>query len=516
MNKGKRWSEEENIIIVKSIIHNTELSEIADNIGRSKYAINSQLEKLLLNSGIDIAKKYNEILINSIVDNKNALYEQLNYEENSDKIEPEIYTIMDNIINTIEDLDGLNDEQINCYNIAKNRKNLLITGSGGTGKSTVLKKIIKYFKNNNIHVGVTSSTGISATLINGTTLHSYLKIGIANKPVEELYNNLISRKNKSDYNRLLKLEVLIIDEISMIDNILFSKIAAYLSLIKQIKKPFGGIQIILCGDFHQLACINNDYCFTSKIWTKLKINIVELKIQMRQLNDNKLKYILENVKINNITDEIYEELEKLKYNKIDSDVKPTILYSKNVDVDKINQQEFDKLVKKHNYEVYTFPIQYDNTNNKINNYVKKLENTNIKLCKHLQIMITHNIDIPNQIVNGVRAIIVNINYPNILIKTVNNMLYNISYVKYTNELDKDIEYNYIPIKLAYSITIHKSQGQTLDCLEIDLGESIFGNGMAYTALSRAKTLNSIYLTNLSRNAFKVSNKVLDFYKNINN
>jgi ATP-dependent DNA helicase PIF1 len=131
-------------------------------------------------------------------------------------------------------------------------------------------------------------------------------------------------------------------------------------------------------------------------------------------------------------------------------------------------------------------------------------------------MITHNIDIPNQIVNGTRAIIVSINQSNILIKTVNNMLYNISYVKYTNELDNDIEYNYIPIKLAYSITIHKSQGQTLDYLEIDLGNSIFGNGMGYVALSRAKTLNSIYLSDLSRSSFRVSDKVIEFYKNINN
>ena len=129
-------------------------------------------------------------------------------------------------------------------------------------------------------------------------------------------------------------------------------------------------------------------------------------------------------------------------------------------------------------------------------------------------MVTHNIDINNQIVNGTRGIIVNIDYPNILIKTINNMLYYISYVKYTHELDNEIQYNYIPIKLAYALTVHKSQGQTLDYIEIDLGESIFEYGMAYVALSRAKKLNSIYISNLSKTAFKVNNEVIEFYNNI--
>ena len=129
-------------------------------------------------------------------------------------------------------------------------------------------------------------------------------------------------------------------------------------------------------------------------------------------------------------------------------------------------------------------------------------------------MITHNIDIPNQIVNGTRAIIINIDYPKILIKTINDTVYCINYVNYINELDNEIQYNYIPIKLAYAISIHRSQGSTIDYLQIDLGESIFACGMGYVALSRGKKLNSIYLTNLSRNAFKVNKDVIDYYKNI--
>lgn len=512
MNKGKRWQNDENILIVKEIINNNSINNISKIIERSEYAVIKQLEKILLNDDINMIDLYNKLLIQTVMNNKYKLYKQLDYEEN--RIEPEIPLVIENIIQTIEDISELNEEQLLCYNLAKTGKNLFITGAGGSGKSTVLKKIIKYNQRKNINIGITASTGIAASLIGGTTLHSYLKIGIGNKTVEELYNNLVSKKNKSDYYKLLKLEILIIDEISMIDNILFSKIAAYLSLIKNVKKPFGGIQIILCGDFYQLPPINNTYCFKAKIWNRLRINTIILKNQMRQIHDLEFQNILENIKINNITDYIYDKLSLLKNNKINNDIKPTIIYSKNIDIDRINSQEFNNLVQTFNYDIYNFPIQYDNNNKKIVNYINKLENKEIKLCKGLQIMVTHNIDINNQIVNGTRGIIVNIDYPNILIKTINNMLYYISYVKYTHELDNEIQYNYIPIKLAYALTVHKSQGQTLDYIEIDLGESIFEYGMAYVALSRAKKLNSIYISNLSKTAFKVNNEVIEFYNNI--
>ena len=209
-------------------------------------------------------------------------------------IQTEINFILDDIIYEIEETKDLNEEQLLCYNYAKNGKNLLITGPGGVGKSTVLKSIIKYLKRKNKNIGITSSTGISATLINGTTLHSFLKIGLATKSAQELYDKIIF--NKPIYNKLKKLEVLIIDEISMIDNVLFNKIAAYLSLIKGIKKPFGKIQLILCGDFYQLPPVENTYCFNSNIWNRLNLQKIELKKQMRQIDDSYFQYMLEQVK----------------------------------------------------------------------------------------------------------------------------------------------------------------------------------------------------------------------------
>ena len=361
MNKGKRWTDSENNNLINNILNNKSLLDISAELERSKYAVIKQLEKLLLNKDINMSLIYEELLVNNIKHNFNIndqyLLESSNKESNSKSniiqdniIKNEVNYILDDIIYEIEETKDLNKEQLLCYQNIKSNKNLLITGSSGVGKSTILKSIIKYLKRKNKNIGVTSSTGISATLINGTTIHSFLKIGLAKKSAQELYEKI--KFNTSVYNKLKRLEVLIIDEISMVDNIFFNKIAAYLSLIKEVKKPFGKIQLILCGDFYQLPPIENTYCFNSNIWNRLNIQTIELKQQMRQQYDKEFQYILEQVKINNITNNIYSKLLELKNtnNKnINSEIRPTILYSKNINVDQINQNEFLNLFLLINY-----------------------------------------------------------------------------------------------------------------------------------------------------------------------
>jgi ATP-dependent DNA helicase PIF1 len=130
-------------------------------------------------------------------------------------------------------------------------------------------------------------------------------------------------------------------------------------------------------------------------------------------------------------------------------------------------------------------------------------------------MITYNINVENKLFNGTRCVIHEINYPEIIVKTKDNLLHTIDYIKYINDLDSEIQYEYIPLKLAYAISIHRAQGTTLDLVEIDLGNDIFGYGMGYVALSRARDLNSIKLIKLSRDSFKCNPKVINFYKNFN-
>lgn len=527
MNAGKRWTTSENELLIENILNDDTLESLSLEVGRSKYAIIKQLEKLLLQKSINFNLMYENFIISSIknvfnennastleipiikINNQKQIFDSEIIQDNL--IKNEISYIIDDIITEVEDIKDLNEEQLNCYNNVKNKKNILITGSSGTGKSTVLKAIIKYLKRKNKQIGITSSTGISATLINGTTLHSFLKIGLAKLSASELYEKI--KCNTTYYNKLRQLEVLIIDEISMVDNILFNKIAAYLSLIKGIKKPFGKIQLILCGDFYQLPPIHNTYCFESNIWNKLNLIKVELKKQMRQIDDSYFQYMLEQIKINNISNDIYSKLSELTNKQINTEIRPTILFSKNVDIDKINQNEFLKLVNQSGVKVYEYPIKYDISNSKIKKFIKNNSNFPeiLKICKGLQIMVTNNLSVNNKITNGTRGIITNINQLGIQIKTLDGSIYNIDYIKYQNDLDEDIVFEYIPLKLAFAITIHRSQGQTLDYVQINLGNDIFEYGMAYVALSRARTLNSVVLSDLNKNAFKTNSKVIKFY-----
>jgi ATP-dependent DNA helicase PIF1 len=525
-NKYKRWTIEDNKYLIEHIELNENIKDISSKLERSEYGIIRQLEKLLLNNNIDSQKLYQDLLIDLIkkhnlnlllnTNKENTNKENTNKENINLDINTQVEYLLNDVINTVEDIAYLNDEQILCYNLAKSRKNIFITGPGGCGKTFILKSIIKYFKRNKFNIGITSSTGCSASLINGTTLHSFLNIGLANKSATELYERLKSKINKTTYKKLKNLDVLIIDEISMIDDKLFNKIAAYLSLIKEIKKPFGKIQIILSGDFYQLAPINNDYCFKSNIWNMLKIKTIELKQMMRQNNDLEFQNLLYNVKINNITDDIYNTLLNLKKNKFNNDILPTILCSKNEDINKINNNNFNKLVNNTNSRIYTYAIRFDETNNKISKYLKNnnLLNNNLQLVVGTQVMLTYNINIKNNLVNGTRGIITKLNTNNIIIKILNGNEFIIDYVKYINDIDETITFEYMPIKVAYAISIHKSQGMTLDYILIDLGDSIFSNGMAYVALSRAKSLKSIVISNLSKKSFRINTDVIKFYKTI--
>jgi len=454
-NSNKRWTIDDKLYILESITNGLSINNVSLKLERTEYAIIAQIHKLLESSNNDFITEYHDFLINKLFLDYDNIKTNLNNPVKKEIVKDdkkEIKSILNEIITEVVDYAGLYDKQIDAFKLAKKRQNLFITGAGGCGKSTILIRIIKYFKTNKFNVGVTGSTGVSASLINGTTVHSFLKMGLATKSATELYE-MLKYKNKTHLKLLQKLDVLIIEEVSMIDNILFSKISKLLSLIKGVKKPFGDIQIILCGDFTQLQPINNLFCFESKTWSKLNLNIITLDKQMRQDGDKEFQEILSYLRFNDMTQEIYDRLSLLRNKDFDSDIKPTILYSKNVNVDKINENEYKKVAK--NEIEYIFDYIYNESNNKVKKIINKFAKPYVKLCKGLQVMLTYNIDIPNHLVNGTRAIITDIQFPNVFIKTRDGKEHIISYVNHTDEYDDKISYDYIPLKLAYAITIHK-------------------------------------------------------------
>jgi ATP-dependent DNA helicase PIF1 len=400
----------------------------------------------------------------------------------------------------------MNEKQLEALSIVKDGRNLFLTGSAGTGKSYVVKQIINYLNQNNKEYGITALTGCAAVLINGQTIHSFLYLGIS-RNIDEIYNNLI--KFKVSLNKLKRLEVLIIDEISMMDQELFELINKLLMMIKNNDMPFGGIQVILVGDFYQLPPINGDYCFMSPLWEYLCLYPVILTELIRQKDDNKLQLILEEIRNDKPSEETIEILTNLKNTSFkNKDIKPTRLYPINKNVDKINQREFKKIIDKNNGEIMTYKA-FSKKGDKIDGY-------DITLTIGAQIMVIRNISIDCKLYNGTRGIVIELKEKSVIIKDINDNIHIIEYYTDINLNNKNKDISFMPLKLAYAMSIHKSQGASIDYLEIDLGDDIFICGQLYTALSRATNINNIRILNLSKNSFIKNSKVKKFYELIKN
>jgi ATP-dependent exoDNAse (exonuclease V) alpha subunit len=190
---------------------------------------------------------------------------------------------------------------------------------------------------------------------------------------------------------------------------------------------------------------------------------------------------------------------------------PTKLYSVNVDVDKINKKEFDELVEK-GAMVKNYKTKYS-SHPSAESWAQSLKIPDqVDLCIGAQVLVTWNLQNESSIVNGTRGIITDFCLEGPKIKLVDGKEIIIEYMKLSCEDNEKITVTFIPLKLAYAISIHKSQGMTLDAMEIDLGTSIFEYGQAYTALSRAKSLDNIKIISVKSKSFMTHSKVKDFYK----
>lgn len=409
----------------------------------------------------------------------------------------------------------MNEKQLEALNAVKSNKSIFLTGSAGTGKSYTLKAIVNHLKNkynDECEFGITALTGCAAVLINGQTIHSYLYIGIS-RDVNEIYKNL--EKYKLKLVKLQKLKTLIIDEISMMDNELFELINKLLMKIKNCyDKVFGGVQMILVGDFFQLPPINYNYCFTSEIWDSLNPTPIILSSLIRQKDDIILQTILEEIRNDKPSPKTIDILKSLiiplNYKYKDDEIKPTRLFPININVDKINNHEFKKLLKKNNYQ----KIDYNASLIIINSNEPKIDisNYNISLTLNCQIMVTRNISIEQKLINGTRGIVIALNTLNVIIKDLDGNNHIIEY--YTDDTKGKNKISFIPLKLAYAMSIHKSQGSSINSLEIDLGNDVFTTGQLYTALSRATNINNLKLTNFSLNSFINNENVKKFYENL--
>jgi ATP-dependent DNA helicase PIF1 len=459
------------------------------------------------NNNKSLSETIEDVVSNKV---KNVIKEQINDLSIFDMLD-----IAKSNINIEKKEIKLNFEQENALKSFKSGKNIFLTGPAGTGKSVTLSKIKEHCESNSSLFGITASTGTAAFLIGGKTIHSFLGIGLAKESAQQIFE-YVRYKLSHTAKKLRELQVLIIDEISMLDADLLDKISDYLCLMRKNTKPFGGLQIVLTGDFCQLEPVSGDYCFKSKVWSELKLKIVYLHKLIRQDGDLKFQNILSKLRYGKCSQKSFNILSSLSNTEF-GEIKPTILYPRNFDVDKINKLESEKLIasgaKKVIYDL-EYPKQSKNKEKTLR-WLKSLDlPDSIQLCVGDQVVVTANIDQDAGIVNGTRGIITDVKSRSVFIKRKNGIETEIKFHKSVSAEDKDIYVSYIPLKHAYALSIHRSQGMTLDAVEVDIGSKIFAAGQAYTALSRAQSLDSIKVKNISKNSFIVNESVIEFYKKI--
>lgn len=447
------------------------------------------------------------------------------------------------------------------------RENVFFSGSAGSGKSTVLKFLISELieRHGKDKVGVTAPTGLAACNINGDTLHSFCGISF-----NKIYN-------KNTLKRWKRIKVLIIDEISMVDGYLFTKLDALAQKIRGSSKPFGGVQIIVTGDFFQLPPIKNNgspvpiFCFDSKSWNSTFHNMILLDEIFRQKADSRLLRLLESLRYGNLNDQDLKMLKSLKRNPCYQDeVSAVQLFATRDDVKFSNSTELEKL---------QYPLrEFNAVDTGPANFLKKLDDLLVQdkllLKQECQVMLVKNkkhLGLNNGSVGVVKFFASETDWQAIvshftteemdttdfssaytLIKESKKsevpkqraIQHKLSRVLISN---KDTMYPVvkfsgkagrfkiilpeafvvesptmpepcvrvqIPLVLSYAMSIHKSQGQTLERVKIDLSK-VFEKGQIYTAISRAVSMDGLQVVGFRECSLIEPNmNVKMFYKKI--
>ncbi|MFZ2126298.1 MAG: PIF1 family ATP-dependent DNA helicase [Candidatus Microsaccharimonas sp.] len=383
-------------------------------------------------------------------------------------------------------------------------ESVLLTGPAGAGKTFVLNQFIKLAKHEGKHISVTATTGLAATHLGGSTIHSWAGIGVQ----DSLPNGFAEHVAKGRREIIEKTDVLIIDEISMLHDFRLDMVDEVCRLVRKVDEPFGGIQLIMSGDFFQLPPINRGdsraggFVVNSRVWQELDPVICYLQEQHRQ-DDETLLEILNAIRAGDVRRHHAETLLTRSEVYPDEFEILTELHTVNVDVDSMNAAKLA--------EIEGDEITYSQTTTGSEGYVESLQRSvlapaALKLKKGALVMSVKN-SAERKYVNGSLGTVIDFEphteYP--IVEFKNGKV--VSMVPDTWELrdgdKKRASISQIPLRLAWAITVHKSQGMTLDAARIDLRKA-FVEGMGYVALSRVKNLNNLYLTGINQMALKVS------------
>jgi len=400
-------------------------------------------------------------------------------------------------------------KQNTALNILKSGKNVFITGSAGTGKTYLLNEYTQYLKSRRVYPTIVAPTGIAASHLGGQTIHSFFALGIR-ESIDEGYVEFLMDK-KYLKTRFSKLKLLIIDEISMVSPELFTSMDLILRGFKGTDAPFGGVQVIISGDFFQLPPVSKApkekrFAWQAEAWRALELQTCYLQEKFRQ-DDARLIGILDDIRSGQISTGS-EEMLASRHKKELSTTTPTRLYTHNLDVDRINEEELDKLAG----EAKLFVCEHKGSEKNIEKIFKSslvLEQLTLKKGA-VVIFIKNNSEAGY--VNGTTGKVESFSpidkMP--IVRTTDGRKIKLDREEWSLENDSGkvtATVSQVPLRLAWAITIHKSQGMTLDAAEIDLSKT-FESGQGYVALSRIKNIEGLRLMGLNPMALRVDPLIL--------
>lgn len=399
------------------------------------------------------------------------------------------------------------DQQL-ALNIMLAGESVFLTGPAGSGKTYVLNQFIKRARKEGKVLAVTATTGLAATHLNGTTIHAWSSIGVRDELEPEFFENM-----RKDRKKMIKeADILVIDEISMLHDYRLDMIDQICRHVRKTDAPFGGLQVILCGDFFQLPPVNRNasrpggFVVRSTAWDELEPVICYLQEQHRQ-DDTTFLEILNAMRAGDVRRRHAEALLERVDAELPSHHEVTELHTVNVDVDAMNSRKLAALTtKEHRYTVSTAGAA---------NFVETLKRSclaveDLVLKEGALVMFIKN-NPEQKTVNGSLGTVVDFepgtDYPIVKLLSGREIIVEPDIWELRDGDKKRASLAQIPLRLAWAITVHKSQGMTLDAAKIDLRKA-FVEGMGYVALSRVKSLQTLSLVGINRMALQISSEAL--------
>jgi ATP-dependent exoDNAse (exonuclease V) alpha subunit len=388
--------------------------------------------------------------------------------------------------------------------------NVFLTGAPGAGKTYVLGQFVKRAERLGKKVAVTASTGIAASHLGGTTIHSWSGLGI----IDNLAPEDLRRLGSSDRlaKRYNSTDILVIDEVSMLHGARLDMVNQLAKLLRSSEAPFGGLQVVLVGDLFQLPPISRgtdlaDFVHLSQAWAELEPRICYLTEQHRQSSTDALLDLLTAMRSGQVN-EMHETMLSDRLERQPPEAgSVTRLFSHNIDVDAINQRHLTAL----STPTKTFAMQTKGSRAKIEQLAKGvLAPEELELKVGAEVMFVAN-NFGSGFVNGSRGQVIDFKDGLPLVRLANDRIIKVEPHSWSLTEDGRVraEVSQLPLRLAWAITIHKSQGMSLDAAEIDLSRA-FTPGMGYVALSRVRSLAGLYLQGLNNMAMVMHPDIHDF------